>query len=419
MKKAGLCRDCFAWSPVTAPCPACGSPRVLHHGELHDLEIAHLDCDAFYASVEKRDNPDLLNRPLIVGGGRRGVVSTACYIARIYGVHSAMPMFKARAACPDAVVMRPDMERYRAVGQQVRALMREVAPLVEPLSIDEAFLDLSGTRLLHGTCAAETLARLAVRIEREIGITVSIGLAANKFLAKVASDLNKPRGFSVIGSAEAAARLAPMPVTVIWGVGERLHGKLRQAGIETVGDLQGFSGQALVRRFGSIGERLAECAHGRDSRPVNPDSKSVSISSETTFETDLTASDQIRPILWAQCEKVSRRLKNASLAGRVVTLKLKTAGFRTVTRRTTLTAPTQLADTLFRVTLPLLERELGGQKFRLLGVGLSGLVEEDSADLPDLADPMAQQRKRAEQAMDAVRDLQGPGAIIKGRSLSS
>ncbi|HCL48589.1 MAG TPA: DNA polymerase IV, partial [Rhodobiaceae bacterium] len=195
-----LCRDCLNSStlePHETRCPSCHSPRLIKHDELLQLGVAHLDCDAFYAAVEKRDNPELNDKPVIIGGGRRGVVSTCCYIARIHGVHSAMPMFQATKACPDAVIVKPDMEKYGRVGREVRDLMRELTPLVEPLSIDEAFMDLRGTERLHGGAPAESLMRLVNRIENEIGITVSIGLSHNKFLAKLASDLNKPRGFSI------------------------------------------------------------------------------------------------------------------------------------------------------------------------------------------------------------------------------
>src|SRR3990167_575943 len=186
----GFCRDCFSPVPEGAErCPACRRPRLLFHPELHALSVAHMDCDAFYAAVEKRDNPELQDKPLIVGGGQRGVVSTCCYIARIRGVRSAMPMFKALAACPDAVVVKPDMRKYAAVARDVRTLMRDLTPLVEPVSIDEAFLDLSGTERLHHASPAVSMGRLAKRIEEEIGITVSVGLSHNKFLAKMASDL--------------------------------------------------------------------------------------------------------------------------------------------------------------------------------------------------------------------------------------
>lgn len=214
----GLCRDCA--TPVLSPadrCSGCGSPRLIFHRELHSLKIAHIDCDAFYASVEKRDDPSLRDRPVIVGGAQRGVVSAACYIARIKGVHSAMPMFQARKLCPDAVVIRPDMQKYSAVGRQIRTLMQATTPLVEPVSIDEAFLDLSGTERLHHGSPAATLIKLIQSIEAECGITASVGLSYNKSLAKLASDLDKPRGFAILGRHDAPAFLGELPVNKIWG----------------------------------------------------------------------------------------------------------------------------------------------------------------------------------------------------------
>ena len=268
---AGFCRDCL--TPVGAGatrCPACGGPRLLRHPELDKLTVAHLDCDAFYAAVEKRDDPSLADKPVIVGGGKRGVVSTACYVARIRGVHSAMPMFQALKVCPDAVVIRPNFEKYVAVSRQVRDLMVATTPLVEPLSIDEAFMELAGTERLHRAPASLALARLQKRIEDEIGITVSIGLSFNKFLAKVASDLNKPRGFSVIGEAEAVSFLADKPVGLIWGVGKAMQVRLAADGIRTIGALQRIDEAELARRYGSMGLRLARLSHARDSRPVEP-----------------------------------------------------------------------------------------------------------------------------------------------------
>ncbi len=412
-----LCRDCFTWQlPHGAGiCDACGSPRLAHHPEIRGLSIAHIDCDAFYASVEKRDDPSIADKPLIVGGGRRGVVSTCCYIARLYGVHSAMPMYKALKACPDAVVLRPDMAKYAAVGREVRRLMTEVTPLIEPLSIDEAFLDLGGTERLHHAPPAETLARLLARISGQIAITASVGLSYNKFLAKIASDLDKPRGFSVIGKTEASSFLAGLPVTAIWGVGQSFHAKLRKDGLETIGDLQVRPEQDLVLRYGSIGTRLARFSHGQDDRNVTPESETKSISSETTFDIDMGDLESLRPILWRLCDLVSTRLKAGHIAGRVVTIKLKMPDFRQRTRRTSLNAPTQLADTLFRTALPLLERELGNHRFRLLGVSVSELADDVAADPPDLADPDAVKRKQVEHVVDELREKLGRGSIEKGR----
>lgn len=245
----GFCRDCLAAQAGSRPrCEACGSPRLTRHAELYALSLAHIDCDAFYAAIEKRDRPELRDRPVIVGGGKRGVVSTACYIARIRGVRSAMPMFKALEACPDAVVIKPAMEKYVAVGRQVRAMMQALTPLVEPISIDEAFLDLSGTQRLHGRPPALVLADFARQVEREIGITVSVGLSYCKFLAKVASDLAKPRGFSVIGEDEALSFLAPRPITTIWGVGKAFAAALERDGLRTIGQLQTMERGELMRR---------------------------------------------------------------------------------------------------------------------------------------------------------------------------
>jgi DNA polymerase IV len=228
----GFCRDCRRDAPdIIRRCSACGSPRLLRHDEIEELSIAHVDCDAFYATIEKRDDPSLADKPVIVGGRRRGVVMTACYTARTFGVRSAMPMFEARRLCPHASIVRPDMEKYARVGREVRALMLNLTPLVEPVSIDEAFMDLSGTARLHGMSPAKTLAGFAGQVENQLRITVSIGLSCNKFLAKIASDLDKPRGFAVLGSAEAARFLAPKPVSLIFGVGRIAAQRLAKDGL--------------------------------------------------------------------------------------------------------------------------------------------------------------------------------------------
>jgi DNA polymerase-4 len=410
-----LCRDCG--SPVAGSgrrCPACGSPRILAHAELGSLAIAHLDCDAYYAAIEKRDDPSLADRPVIVGGGKRGVVATACYIARIRGVRSAMPMFKALAACPDAVVIRPNMEKYAAVGRQVREMMLALTPLVEPLSIDEAFLDLSGTERLHGAPAAVTLSRLAVRIEREIGITVSIGLSFNKFLAKIASDLEKPRGFSVIGRAEALPFLAEKPVGTIWGVGKAMQARLAADGIRLIGTLQRMDETVLAKRYGSMGLRLARLSRADDRRPVNPRGEAKSVSAETTFDTDIADLHELQAILRVMAEKVSHRLKKAEMAGRTVTLKLKTADFRIRTRSRQLNDPTRLADRIYAAGAEMLAREADGTRYRLLGIGISDFADPALADPQDLADPDAGKRARAEAAVDTIRGKFGKEAVEMG-----
>ncbi|MEJ8476483.1 DNA polymerase IV [Roseibium algae] len=412
---SSLCRDCGARSPLPrSRCMSCGSPRLLKHPELDQLTIAHIDCDAFFAAVEKRDNPDIRDQPVIIGGGRRGVVSTCCYIARIYGVRSAMPMFKAMEACPDAVVIRPNMEKYAKVGHEIRERMKALTPLVEPLSIDEAFLDLTGTERLHHATAAETLARFVRDLETDIGISTSVGLAANKFLAKLASDFEKPRGFSIIGAAEAKTFLADKPVGMIWGVGKVFQKKLASDGIRTIGQLQKMDGTDLARRYGAMGLRLATLSQGEDDRHVSPSRGVKSVSNETTFNTDISSFDKLRPILLNLAEEVSRRLKDKGIAGRTVTLKLKTDSFKTITRSRQLPDPTQLADRIYRTGIELLEKETDGRRFRLIGIGVNDLVKPELADPQDLLDESAGRRKQAELAMDTLRTKFGDKAVERG-----
>lgn len=416
-----LCRDCLEDHDggATEPrrCPRCGSPRLLRHPERDSLGLAHIDCDAFYAAIEKRDDPSLMDKPVIVGGGKRGVVSTACYIARTYGVRSAMPMFKALKACPDAIVVKPDMAKYVAVGRQVRRLMQELTPLVEPISIDEAFLDLAGTELLHHASPAVTLARFARRIENEIGITVSVGLSYAKFLAKVASDLDKPRGFSIIGRVEAVAFLAARPIGIIPGIGQAGAAKLAEAGFRLIGDLREAPVEKLFRLAGKDGPRLKNLANGIDPRRVTPDRETKSVSSETTLDSDLSSFEELEPVLWRLCEKTSKRLKHQELAGRTITLKLKTADFHSITRATRLPEPTQLAARLFSAGRDLLRRECTGARYRLIGIGASDLALPAEADHGDLADVATPRLKAMEGALDALRARFGDSAIGKGLSL--
>jgi DNA polymerase-4 len=415
-----LCRDCLADHESAVParrCPACGSPRLLSHRERDTLHLAHIDCDAFYAAIEKRDDPSLQDKPVIVGGGKRGVVSTCCYIARMSGVRSAMPMFKALKACPDAIVVKPDMAKYVAVGRQIRRLMQELTPLVEPISIDEAFLDLGGTERLHHASPALTLARFARRIENEIGITVSVGLSYAKFLAKVASDLDKPRGFSIIGRAEAVAFLAPKPVGMIPGIGQAGAAKLAQAGFRTIGDLAAAEIATLYRLVGKDGPRLKNLALGIDPRQVTVEREAKTVSSETTLDTDLARFEELEPILWRLCEKTSRRLKAQELAGRTVTLKLKSHDFHIITRAARLPEPTQLAARLFSAARDLLKRECTGLRYRLIGIGASDFSEPAEADRGDLADLQTPRLRAMESALDAVRAKFGDAVIEKGLSL--
>ena len=409
---AAFCRDCLADAPAGAlRCATCRSPRLLGHPDLQRLSIAHVDCDAFYATVEKRDDPSLGDRPLIIGGGRRGVVAAACYVARTFGVRSAMPMFEALRLCPSAVVLRPDMAKYARVGREVRQAMLRLTPLVEPLSIDEAFLDLAGTERLHGLPPVKSLARFAAEVERTIGITVSIGLSCNKFLAKIASDLDKPRGFAVLGQAEAAAFLAAKPVTFIFGVGKASQTRLARDGLRTIADLQRADENDLMRRYGGEGARLWRLARGLDERPVIATRETKSVSAETTFDRDVADFRPLERHLWALTEEVSARLKAKKLAGATVTVKLKTADFKLKTRARSLSHPTQLASLIFSAGRDLLGREVDGTKYRLIGVGVSAITPAGDADAMDLIDRRAAE---AEHAIDRLRERYGEAAVVKG-----
>lgn len=377
-----------------------------------------MDCDAFYASVEKRDNPELADKPVIIGGGRRGVVSTACYVARIRGVRSAMPMFQALKLCPDAVIIKPRMAAYVEASRAIKAMMQELTPAIEPLSLDEAFLDLRGTQRLHGHPPAVMLAHLIKRMRDELGLTGSIGLSHNKFLAKIASDLDKPRGFAVIGKAETQDFLRPKSVRLIWGVGNAAQDSLEKAGIRTFEDLWRWDRRDLSARFGGMGERLWHLARGEDKRRVSANAPMKSITNETTFFEDTGDADILDGHLWRMCEKVSDRAKAKGLAGRVVTLKLKRADHSLITRRIALRDSTQLADRIYRTARALFDQVGNKGPYRLLGAGISDLCSADDADrAPDLLDPDAAKRSGAERAADAIREKFGPDAILKGRAL--
>jgi DNA polymerase-4 len=407
-----FCRDCLADLDFVAKrCGDCGSPRLVRHHALPALTLAHIDCDAFYATVEKRDNPELADRPVIIGGGKRGVVAAACYISRTFGVRSAMPMFKALALCPHAAVIRPDMAKYVRVGREVRHAMQALTPLVEPLSIDEAFLDLAGTQRVHGMIPAKVLARFARQVERDIGITVSVGLSCNKFLAKIASDLDKPRGFAALDQDEARALLADKPVGFIFGVGPATQERLSQRGFCTIADLQRADEIELMKQFSVEGRRLWRLARGIDDRRVVPDRGAKTISSEITFETDIRDFTTLEKMLWRLSEKVSSRLKAGDLAGSTITLKLKTADFRQRTRSQTVHSPTQLAAKIFATSREMLAKEIDGTAFRLMGTGVSALRPGSVADDTDMLD---RRSAHAERAMDDLRKKFGNAAVIRG-----
>lgn len=413
-----LCRDCLTTFDTARRCPACRSPRVTSHPELFDLTIAHMDCDAFYASVEKRDNPALADKPVIIGGGRRGVVSTACYVARIRGVKSAMPMFQALKLCPDAVIVKPRFDAYVAASRAIRAMMDDLTPVVEPLSLDEAFMDMTGTARLHGAPPAVMLARLVKRMKDELGLSGSIGLSHNKFLAKVASDLDKPRGFSLIGQAETTEFLRPKSVRLIWGIGAVGQESLASAGIRTFDDLLRWDRRDLADRFGGMGDRLWQLARGQDGRRISAHTPVRGLSNETTFHEDTSDPEILDGHIWRMAERVSARAKAKDIAGRVVLLKLKRSDHALISRRQSLRYPTQIADTIYRTARALFDAAGPHPTYRLLGVGLSELTSGADADLSgDLLDPDADRRVKAERAADAIRQRFGDAAIIKGRAL--
>ncbi|MFN4286949.1 MAG: DNA polymerase IV [Brevundimonas sp.] len=412
-----LCRDCLQpGDSARSRCDACGSVRVVNHEELGTLCIAHLDCDAFYASVEKRDRPELRDQPVIVGGGVRGVVSTACYIARQHGVRSAMPMFKARKLCPDAVVIAPDFRRYKQASDQILGRLAALTPLIQTLSLDEAWADLSGTERLNGGPPALQLVRLQAEIEREVGVTVSIGLAPNRFLAKIASDLDKPRGFQVIGAAEAVGFLAPRPVSILPGVGTVMARQLHSDGYPSIGDLAAADLKTLVTAYGEWGLRLHELAHARDARRVNPERDRKGMSAETTFNEDLSDIEALRAELWPLCEKLAMRARREGVAGQVAILKLRTSDFRLLTRRVTLPEPIQTARSLFAHARALLDAEPAARRYRLIGIGLANLVDAEAVPA-SLFDQGEGRALRTERAIDSLRGRFGLDAVQAGRAL--
>jgi DNA polymerase-4 len=414
-----LCRDCLWTGERKAPrCPSCGSPRTVFHEELGQLSMAHLDCDAFYASVEKRDDPTLRDKPVIVGGGKRGVVTTACYIARMSGARSAMPMYKALQLCPDAVVVKPNFAKYKHESALIMARLSNLTPLVQPLSLDEAWIDLSGTERLHGAPPAVMLAKVQREIEAEQNLTVSVGLAPNKFLAKIASELDKPRGFSAIGAAEAVTFLATKPVSILPGVGPATVSTLSGLGLRTVGDIANADLKTLAQALGTGGLRLHRLAHGQDARAVDPDSVRKTVSAETTFNDDLFRREDLEDQLWPLCEKVARQVRREEVAGRVATLKLRTPDFKIHTRRRTLPVPTQTAQTLFQVARELLAAEPPGRSYRLIGAGLTEFVPAAGA-ADDFFAGDERRALKSETAIDALRGKFGQGAVVTGRALKS
>ena len=389
---------------------------ALHLG-LMPRSILHVDMDAFFASVEQRDDPCLKGRPVIVGAGpnERGVVSAASYEARKFGVHSAMPSRAAHQLCPQAVFIPPNMAKYQEASRQIMRILESFTPFVQPLSIDEAFLDVTGSHQRFGD--AVTIAnRIRFEIRTQTGLTASVGVAPNKFLAKLASDLNKPDGLAVITEEEKVQRLAPLSVSKIWGVGKVTGQRLLELGIKTIGDLQNYPLEVLRRNLGNQADHLHALAWGDDDRPVETDDETKSISSEQTFDVDTADSDQILRSLLEQCEEVGTRLRLEKVAARTIQLKLRYADFTTLTRRRTLTNPTQDEMMFYEVARQLLAVEkIEGKRIRLIGIGGSNLVAPEVQ--PDLFERKDAKRARLSKAVDELRGKLGAGSIKRGTSL--
>ena len=412
-----ICRDCYIVSKeISKICKKCHSPRTLSHKEISKLYIAHIDCDAFYASVEKRDNPTLKNKPVIIGGGSRGVVSTACYIARTKGVKSAMPMFKAKELCPEAVVIAPNIKKYKNVSLEIREMMKKLTPVIEPISLDEAFLDLKGTYRLHKKVPALILVELVKDIKVKIGINVSVGLSFNKYLAKVCSDLDKPKGFSIIGKSEAISFLKDKPVNLLWGVGSKFKKRLNSEGIINIGQIQKMQDKELVKRYGAIGYHIYQLSRGEDNRKIESNRKIKSISHETTFQKDTNNKKELEKVLNNLSRKVSDRSKLLGVGGKTINLKLKTKDFKIITRSITFSDATQLHTRIFKNAKELLHDNINNSKYRLIGVGISELIEEKLCDLDSLIDIKSNNDKKIEVALSKLRNKFGDNIIVKGNN---
>lgn len=379
--------------------------------------VIHIDMDAFFAAIEQRDNPALRGHPVIIGGcGQRGVVSTASYEARRFGIHSAMPMSQARRLCPHGVFLPPDGRKYVRVSGQIMAILRSFSPLVEPLSLDEAFLDAGGMEWLWPSPAA-LAAAIKTRIRQETGLTASAGVAANKFLAKLASDLKKPDGLVVIPPQEAQATLAPLPVSRLWGIGEKAATMLQRHGIHTIGQLQALPLPELSGLCGDHQAReLYQLCRGRDDRPVTPPGPPKSLGRETTFAEDIASRPLLEKHLLALADKVAFRLRRAGMAGRCVTLKIRYAPFDTITRRHTLSAPAALAEEIYAAARALLA-PLPVKPVRLLGITVSSLVPAGTSQL-SLFQQSNSKRQALAAAVDRLTEKYGSGVITRALLLN-
>ena len=377
--------------------------------------ILHVDLDAFFAAVEQRDRPELRGKPVIVGGGgpnERGVVSAASYEARAFGVHSAMPLRTAGRLCPHGVFLPVDGRKYQRASKEVMAILRRFTDQVQPISIDEAFLDVTGSRQLFGDGAAIATS-IKQTVHDEVGLTASVGVASTKLVAKIGSDLRKPDGLVVVPPGEEAAFLAPLPISRLWGVGEKTAAVLRDFGVVTIGDLASLPPAAMERRFGKHGAALVARAHGLDADPVATGDPAKSVGHEHTFGTDTSEREKIERTVLGMADGVAWRLRAAGLKAATITLKLRDTDFVTITRQTTLDTPADLTEPIYEAAIGLLRRELHGQRIRLVGVTASNFREREQ--LAMFAGPEEPRRHQAAEAMDVIRRKYGERAVTRGR----
>lgn len=384
--------------------------------------ILHVDMDAFYASVEERDRPELVGKPLIVGGTAegRGVVAAANYVVRKFGVHSAMPTATAMRLCPQAIIVRPRMSHYAHISGQIREIFERYTPLVEPLSLDEAFLDVTGSQLLFGS-AVQIARRIKDDIYRELRLVASVGVAPNKFLAKIASDLEKPNALVVVQPDQIQEFLAPLPVSRLWGVGRVTGQVFDRLGIQTIGEVRQMSPEVLHRHFGKQGEHFSKLARGIDERQVVPDREAKSMSHETTFATDISDHDVLRAWLQELAEQVAYRLRRHQLRGRTVELKLRFSDFRTINRSLTLPHPTDITHEIWQTVATLLDAALPARRsaVRLLGVGVSGFEVPGQKQLSLFPDESRERDSRLDQVRDLINDKFGKGALNRASGLQN
>ena len=396
----------------------CDHRRVTNPAAAWNRTILHVDLDAFFAAVEQRDHQELRGKPVIVGGGGpndRGVVSTASYEARVFGVHSAMSLREAGRRCPTGIFLPVDGAKYQAASRDVMAVLRRFTPLVEPISIDEAFLDVSGSRVLFGS--GEVIGqRIKDEVRQSVDLTISVGVATTKLVAKVASDLRKPDGLVVVEPGTEAAFLEPLEIRRLWGVGEKSAAALREYGVRTIGDLASLPDDLLIRRFGKHGAALAQRARGIDDDPVGGRDAAKSIGHEHTFDIDTSDREIIERTLLGMSEGVAGRLRDSGVRASTITVKIRDTTFRTITRQRTLADPTDLTEPIFRTALELARPEVRGLRIRLLGVTASGLGEREQLALFATDDP---RRRKVTEAADAVRHRYGERAITRARLVGS